>query len=178
MEGRKRNRKQDFDYSNDAVYFITICTKDKLHHFGKIQNGKINLSEMGKIAENQIFWLEKQYPYFELHNFVVMPNHVHFLFGINRDFSTNDFVEIPVGFRTSHDLSLRNDEQIKIKSVSSLMGAYKTTVSKQIHQTGHSDFLWQRSFHDHIVRNKERYDQINNYITTNPENWNKDKFYE
>lgn len=178
MQGRKKNRLQGFDYSNDAVYFITICTKNKINHFGQIHQEKMILNEFGKIAENQIFWLEKQYPYFELHNFVVMPNHIHLLYGINRDFATTDFVEIPVEFRTSHDLSQRNDDQIKIKSVSSLMGAYKTTVSKKIHEFGNVNFLWQRSFYDHIVRTEERYHQIKNYITTNPENWNKDKFYE
>lgn len=178
MDGRKRNRMQGFDYSNHAVYFITIGTKNKFHYVGKILQGKLFLNEFGKIAENQIFWLEKQFPYFVLHNFVVMPNHIHLLFGINGDFNKNDGVEIFVEFRTSHDLSLRNDEQIKIKSVSSLIGAYKTTVSKKIHEFGYVNFIWQRSFHDHIVRTEERYHQIKNYITTNPENWNKNKFYE
>lgn len=78
MDGRKRNRMQGFDYSNDAVYFIPICTKNKIHHFGKIQQGIMFLNEFGKIAENQIFWLEKQFLYFELHNFVIMPNHSPF----------------------------------------------------------------------------------------------------
>lgn len=58
------------------------------------------------------------------------------------------------------------------------MGAFKTTVSKRIHELGNLNFVWQRSFHDHIVRTQERYQQIDNYITKNPENWNKDKFYE
>jgi len=40
MEGRKRNRMYGFDYSSDAIYFITICTKDKIHHFGRIQMEK------------------------------------------------------------------------------------------------------------------------------------------
>ena len=153
MQGRKRNRMQGFDYSADATYFVTICTKDKVHHFGKIEGGKMTLNEYGKIVENGILWLEKQYPYFELHNFVVMPNHVHILFEINRK------------------------ENMKLKSVSSLMGAYKTTSSKQIHSLGNEVFSWQRSFHDHIVRTENRYEMIFNYITNNPENWDKDKFY-
>lgn len=176
MEGRKRNRMYGFDYSSDAIYFITICTKDKIHHFGKIQNGKVNLNEEGKIAEEQILWLKKQYSYFELYNFVVMPNHIHLLFGISGNSKDYNFVEIPVEFRASHELSLRN--QPKIKSVSSLMGAFKTTVSKRIHQLGNLNFVWQRSFRNHIVRIQERHQQIDKYITNNPENWNKDKFYE
>ena len=176
MEGRKRNRMHGFDYSSDAIYFITICTKDKIHYFGKIQNGEMTLNVYGKIAEEQILWLKKQYSYFELYNFVVMPNHVHLLFGINGNSRDYNSVEIHVEVRSSHDLSLRS--QPNIKSVSSLMGAFKTTVSKRIHQSGNLNFVWQRSFHDHIVRTQERYQQIDNYITKNPENWNKDKFYE
>ena len=178
MEGRKRNRLQDFDYSKDGIYFITICTKDKIHYFGKIHDEKMIFNEFGKSAEHQILWLEQQYPYFELHNFVVMPNHVHLLFRISRFLVDGNDVEIPGEFRTSHDLSLRNNNQPKIKSVSSLMGAFKTTSSKKIHLLANENFAWQRSFHDHIVRNVEGYEKIDNYITTNPKNWDKDKFYE
>ena len=77
--------------------------------------------------------------------------------------------------RTGRGVSLPTQ---KIKSLSELMGAYKTTTSKQIHLLKHNDFAWQRSFHDHIVRNVEGYEKIDNYITTNPKNWDKDKFYE
>ncbi len=56
MQDRNRNRKSDFDYSKDAICFITISTKNKIHHFGKIRNGKIQLNELGKIIETQILW--------------------------------------------------------------------------------------------------------------------------
>ena len=58
------------------------------------------------------------------------------------------------------------------------MGALKTTSSKQIHILGNRGFNWQPSFHDHIVRTNERYLMIDNYISNNPQNWNKDKFYD
>lgn len=158
MQNRKRNRLQGFDYSQDGIYFITICTKDKIHHCGKIVDGKMFLNEIGELTNHQILWLENQYSYFDLHNFVVMPNHIHLLFRIDSD-------------------KVKNLE-IKIKSVSSLIGAFKMTVSKQIHLQGNTDFEWQRSFHDHIVRNNDGYIRIDDYITSNPENWDKDKFYE
>ena len=37
--------------------------------------------------------------------------------------------------------------------------------------------IWQRNFHDHIIRNEEEYFKISNYILNNPRNWDKDKFY-
>jgi REP element-mobilizing transposase RayT len=68
-------------------------------------------------------------------------------------------------------------EGTKIKSVSSLMGALKTTSSKLIHEEGFLDFEWHRSFHDHIIKDDKAYNTIFNYIITNPANWGKDKFY-
>ncbi len=157
MQGRKRNRKQDFDYSQNAVYFVTILTFKKIHYFGKVADKKMQLNSIGKIVEKQILWLENQYSYFELHNFVVMPNHLHLLFRI--------------------DSTKSQQENIKIKSVSSLMGVLKTASSKQIHLSGNEDFSWHRSFHDHIVQTENAYNNINNYITNNPEKWDNDKFY-
>ncbi len=149
---RKRNRKFGFDYTSNEIYFITTCTEDKIHFFGKIKNGQMILNENGKIIENQIYWLENQYPYVEIHNFVVMPNHIHLLFDINADKVENN----------------------KVKSVSSLMGALKTTSSKEIHLNGCSDFFWQRSFHDRIVRDAHEYENIYHYISENPKRWGND----
>lgn len=70
-------RLQTWDYSNNGAYFITICTQNRHHFFGHIQNQEMQLSEIGKLAEQ--FWLEipNHFPMVELGNFVVMPNHVH-----------------------------------------------------------------------------------------------------
>jgi len=57
------------------------------------------------------------------------------------------------------------------------MGAYKTTVSKQIHLAGYKEFAWQRSFHDHIIRDEKAYERISIYIINNPNSWQQDKFY-
>ena len=153
MKNRKRNRKKGFDYSSENIYFITICCKHRLLQFGKVVQQQMQLNVFGEIVEKQIEWLHDTYPYFELHNAVVMPNHIHLLFEINTRLTEND---------------------IKIKTVSELMGALKTTSSKQIHLFGNMEFEWQRSFHDHIVRNADSYDSIYGYISENPERWEDD----
>lgn len=173
MKNRKRNRLIGFDYSTHAIYFITICCDKRIHYFGDIQNNEMILNEFGIIAENQIYWLQQQYSYFNIHNYVVMPNHVHILFAINRttvgtgrDLSMHNETQSEM---TGRDLSLR-----KIKSVSELIGAYKTTSSKMIHNAGNISFKWQRSFFDNIVRDYESYNNIYNYIDRNPILWNED----
>jgi putative transposase len=71
------NRLKNWDYSNNAAYFITICTQNREHYFGKIKNGEMHLNELGENATR--FWLDipKHFPFIELGNFVVMPNHTH-----------------------------------------------------------------------------------------------------
>lgn len=109
----------------------------------------MNLNEYGKIVEDQIIWLQEQYPYIDLHNYVVMPNHVHLILEIN-------------------SLVLK-DDATKIKSLPSLIGAFKTTSSKFIHKKGLENFAWQRSFHNYIIRNEKAYENIYTYINLNPE---------
>jgi putative transposase len=121
-------------------------------------NQIMQLNALGTIAHHQWYWLQKQYPYVVLHSFIVMPNHVHGILEIDSD--------------------LLSDKTIKIKSLSELIGAYKTTSSKQIHLAGKTNFSWQRSFHDHIIRNAISYERISNYIDTNAERWNADTFFE
>jgi len=143
------------------------------------------LNEYGKIAEKQWYWLGEQYPYVVLHEFRIMPNHMHAIIEI-------DHTRVPVSVgtgrvRTGRDLSVQQkSETIKIKPLSELMGAYKTTVSKQIHLIECTDrsrpvrtmpFKWQRSFHDNIIRDEQSFQRISNYIVNNPKNWKQDKFY-
>lgn len=171
MKKRKRNRMLGYDYSQDNLYFVTICVKNMECCFGsvsertgcdlsvfepKLKSKKIILNEIGEIAKAQWNWLEKQYPYIRLHKFIVMPNHIHCIVEIDRDLIT--------------------DKHIKIKSLSAIVGAYKMTTSKLIHLYGFHDFAWHRSFHDHIIRNTNSYNKIFNYIETNPDNWDKDKY--
>ena len=201
---RKRNRMLGFDYSTEAIYFITSNCKDGLHYFGEVENGKMILNKFGEIAKNQIEWLAAQYPYLIIHNSIIMPNHIHILMEIDKgridkgriDEGRIDEGRIDEGqsVRTSRDLSVQLPElsfqspelssqspesspkSIKIKSISSLMGAYKTTTSKLIHLAGNPHFEWHRSFYDNIVRNQIAYSKIDQYITDNPKKWKKDCF--
>lgn len=158
FKNRKRNRLLDFDYSTDALYFATSCVKNFARCLGTVRNGIMGLNKYGIIAQQQFYWLENQYPYIQLHAVIVMPNHIHCVLEINRDL-------------------IQNPGNTKIKSLSQLMGAYKTTVSKQIRLAGNPNFAWHRSFYDHIIRSERAYQNIIRYIHDNPLHWNNDKFH-
>jgi len=164
LKERKRNRLHGFDYSANNIYFVTICVQNRECCLGSIIDNEMVCNENGQIVCQQLVWLVKQYPYIILHASVVMPNHVHFV------------LEIISGQDNCRDRSRPILGDIKIKSLSELVGAFKTTVSKQIHLTGFDNFKWQYSFHDHIIRDENACNKIIEYIDSNPLNWNDDLY--
>jgi len=174
-----------FDYSLSRYYFITICVKGHVHSFGSVENGTMRLSENGNIANKQWIWLKDQFPYIDLISYIVMPDHVHGIIHINTDFyykiegegqNAGNSQNENVGNGRDRSLqSIRQNPTIqtipKIKPLTELIGAYKTTVSKRIPLHGDVMFRWQKSFHDHIIRNNQSLKSIINYIETNPSRW-------
>ena len=191
MKKRKPNRLQGYDYSTDNLYFVTSCAHNRICCFGDIVrtghvmvgtgrdpslpptfNQQMILNEYGTIAKKQWHWLGEQYPYVVLHEFVVMPNNIHGIIEINR---SNVGPGRNVG--TGRVMVGTGRDVPKIKSLSELMGAYKTTVSKQIHLIGFPEFKWQRSFYEHIIRDDKSFETISDYIMNNPIKWEQDNFY-
>jgi REP element-mobilizing transposase RayT len=179
LKKRKLNRLNNFDYTTQTVYFVTTNTHKFKHHFGKVINGEMHLNSLGRIVQNQLLWLEENYSYVQLHNYVIMPNHVHILMEINQGLFGWDnslgSTDRSLG-STDRSRPVRTDATItKIKSLSSLIGAFKTTSSKQIHLCGNLDFNWHRSFYDVIVKDEIAFNKINCYIIENPIKWKLDK---
>ena len=176
-------RLQKWDYQWPAAYFITVCTKNRLPYFGAIENGKMALSNVGVLAD--VLWheIKNHTKNIVLGEFVVMPNHIHGIL----IFKGNEHVK-----ETTADLSLSPSQNIDIEqnlsfgksrfqnqgknSLSSIVGGYKSAVSKHANRMGF-EFSWQPRFHDHIIRDEKSYEAIANYIVTNPLNWDKDKFF-
>ncbi|KKQ79320.1 MAG: hypothetical protein UT02_C0040G0008 [Parcubacteria group bacterium GW2011_GWC2_38_7] len=166
----KRARLPGHDYSATGLYFVTICIKNKFETFGELLNAEIVLNMNGKIVEKQWLWLEKQYPYVRLDEFVVMPDHFHGILSIE-DIGTcrsrsarTDMVQL----RTCKSRLTRTDAR---KSLSDLIGAFKTTSSKLIHkESGNNVFTWKRSFHDNIIKTTQELINIRKYIRDNPVN--------
>ena len=178
-----------WDYGWNGAYFITICTKNREHFFGKIENGKMQLSTIGILADVMWHEIKNHAKNVELGAFVVMPNHIHGILILdkpeNEPFINDNTVE------TRHALSLQSPIQSPAEqrfqnqgqnTISSIIGSYKSAVTKHCNRlqlTFKNDlvFGWQTRFHDHIIRNDAEYQRINNYIENNPKNWNNDKFH-
>lgn len=166
---RKSLRLHNFDYSSNGLYFITICTYGKEPFFGNIVDGVMYLSDIGKIATEEISNTNfKRAPdRIEITKFVIMPNHIHMIIQI---FNPDIF----------HIYQSETFSSPSFKSISSTIRSYKSAVTKRIHETFPPDKvyrIWQPRYYDHIIRNEEAHHKIWNYIDTNPQRWNEDKFY-
>lgn len=182
-----------WDYGWNGAYFITICTKNREYFFGEIKNGEMILSQTGIIVD--ILWHEipNHASFIELGDFVVMPNHIHGILIVDKpNGDTDRDTETNVGAR--HALHLQHlpsqqtvqpSEQKSIgkqrfqnigkNTVSSIIGSYKSAVTKHANRLG-TENGWQSRFHDHIIRNDVEYQRISNYIINNPSNWKDDRF--
>lgn len=175
--------------------FFTICTKGREHYFGDIINGSMRLTHAGVLAD--ILW--HQIPHHaqnvELGAFVVMPNHIHGILilndggengdrgigncnGIGRDkaclvstTTTTDTTET-----TEPSPSQKRFRNPGKNTVSSIIGGYKSAVSRHANRLGIA-MVWQSRYHDHIIRDDAEYQRINDYIESNPRNWDNDKFF-
>ena len=94
-------RLQKWDYGWNATYFITICTSGHDNYFGKITEGTIDLTEIGKMAQK--YWLEIPYhfPFIKLDEFVVMPNHIHGILSISKKNTKDAFIDSDYQTETS-----------------------------------------------------------------------------
>lgn len=162
-------RAQWWDYGSSAAYFLTICTAGMDHYFGKIENGESLLSEIGSIVEEE--WIKtfamRPDMNLEMGAFIVMPNHFHaiIIIGTNEFNSEDIFINSPI-----------NKFGPQSANLASIVGGFKAAVTKKA-RLHNSDFAWQASYHDHVIKNGESYDTITNYIINNPNKWEEDRFY-
>ena len=189
-------RAQWWDYANAGAYFITICTANRVHYFGEIVGHAVETrfiaSQLGQIAQKYWHSIPAQFPFIELGAFVVMPNHIHGILIINDVVTDNDNDDANANATVETRLiaSLQQTEQTEqqiggfacIKNpmlnnnISRVVRWYKGVCTFEMRKL-HADFQWQSRFHDHIIRNDDEYQRIVNYINTNPENWETDKFF-
>ena len=181
---------KDYDYSQAGLYFVTICVQNHSCLFGEIPDNEMILNDMGKTVEK--CWLEivQHYPDVVLHEYAVMPNHVHGI--IELAHNENDVPSVRAKnfspFGNNMQTPIGNDMQSGIigakdfsplppprgtsRTIGAIVRGFKIGVTKQLGFP-----VWQRNYWEHIIRNEQSYQNIANYIINNPMNWTNDKFY-
>ncbi|HOP12274.1 MAG TPA: hypothetical protein PK629_12375 [Oscillospiraceae bacterium] len=176
LPNRKPNRLKDYDYSQNNAYFVTICTKDRHGLLGRILVGggfhaapDIELSEIGKESVRTIEYINTNYHNVRIDEYVIMPNHIHmivFLTGGHGNPVTGGHGNPMAGGHGNPPLQ-------------DVIGRFKSFTTKkwnELYKTKTQE-MWQRSFHDHIIRDETDYQNHLQYIDENPGKWAEDKYY-
>ncbi len=156
VKERKLNRLKGYNYSHAGMYFVTICAHNRECLFGIIENSQMGLNECGHVVDECWRTLSKHFVNADIDEYVIMPNHIH-------------------GIVTVGDADLRPlhspCDRTKMK-LSKIIHGFKSSVTRIIHRKSDNiNFVWHRSFYDHIIRNDKSLNNIREYIKNNPLKW-------
>jgi putative transposase len=190
-------RLKDWNYSNDAAYFVTICVNDMKNYFGKVKEEKVELSKIGKIANEEWQKTGEVRPNVILDEYVIMPNHIHGIIMIMNDHKVdthsmrlddsfrdarraeNENISVETTWQvvSSKETSHRDVSTLKSNSLGAIIGQFKSICTKRIHTIGYKNFRWQSRYYDRIIRNDKELFNIMQYIMNNPMKWTFDEYY-
>ena len=148
-QNRKLNRLEDYDYSQNVAYFVTICTQDRKPVLGTIVGDGFPVpNQIGEIAEEYIRRISEKYSEVTVDRYVIMPDHIHILLRIDGTGNPSP-------------------------TMGNVVGWYKYQVTKQVNLLRNmpGEKLFQRSYYDHVIRNQQDYDEIWQYIENKPRKW-------
>lgn len=184
----------DWHAYNDGVFFVTICAKDKQHFFGKITNGKINYSTTGNIINKCLLAIPHHHNDVELWSHIVMPNHIHMVLSISaaaapahhNQIHTNAPMHPTSSAPTPHTGCLkppqhddpRNENHFNSR-LAVIIRSFKAACTAEVNQHRRAQNIaplqiWQRNYHEHIIRNRRELGLIINYIDNNISTWTHD----
>jgi len=163
---RQSRRLNGYDYAKEGLYFVTIKTGNNRKLFGEITNGIMKLNDSGLVAENCWLAIPEHFPHTTIHDFVIMPDHIHGIIEII--YNPN-----PVGAENFLPPPDHKPNTKSSKTIGSIIRGFKTGVTKWMKQNTNINTVWQRNYYDHIIRNTESYQRICQYIRDNPKNWNR-----
>lgn len=162
---RKRLRLPEYDYSQNGAYFITICTQNRAKLFGSVRADSISARMISDIFEKTI----SEYNDVDCPIYVVMPNHFHAIIVIQKDYYQKGFARADM--ESAPTLS-EIVQSFKRRSTIEYIKLVKHGLAEPFDKK-----IWQRSYHDHIIRNEKDFQMIWKYIDENPLNWENDCLY-
>ncbi len=149
---RKRNRIENYDYSQPNVYLLTICTENHANLFGVVESRPDTpvtiLSPLGELVQQAILDIEVYYNNASIETYSILPNHIHIL------------------------LRLDATDEPNAPSVSRIVKNMKEHVTRICGKS-----IWQKGFHDHVIRSESDHQNAWNYVTFNPAKWETDEYY-
>ena len=153
---------QNYDYSAPGAYFVTICTQDRRCTLSSIAVGadalggpELRLTRAGKIVEKYIRSTGR-IGGISVDKYVIMPNHIHMILRIDERTCELD----------------NGPPRASAPTIPDVIGALKRLVDRALEEN-----IWQRSYHEHVIRGEADYWEIWRYVDSNPAKWAEDRYY-
>ena len=156
---RRALRLRTYDYSQAGAYFVTLCVEDRRCLFGTITDGTLELNPTGRWIASTWEGLGYRFPAVEMDAFVVMPNHLHGIVVLG---------EQPVSAESRTDLP---EIMRRFKTYTATQFRTRDTTPRDLRRIN----LWQRGYHDRVIRNDRELNAIREYILNNPMQWHLDR---
>ena len=169
---RRSIRLPGYDYRQAGIYFVTLCTHQKAALFGSICGDEMHCNKLGIVVEEEWRRMAKIRKNVQLDLHVVMPNHLHGLIVVQ-----DDFDELSCGCLPSKEG--KTSRTLQAGSLGAIIGQFKVAVTRRARSVllTSEQKIWQRNYHEHVVRSEESLHEIRRYVIENPARWAEDSFY-
>ena len=178
---RRATRLPGYNYSLPGAYFITSVTYHRICLFGEISAGGMHLSPFGHLVRRAWLDLPAHFEGISLDAFCIMPNHIHGILFLHEEPGGSP---LPGADSENHhdlpgltEINPAQTHPYQTISLTEIVRAFKTWSSRKINAARRTPGLpvWQRSFHDHIIRDDNDLERVRNYIFENPMHWLEDE---
>jgi REP element-mobilizing transposase RayT len=175
-QNRRSIRLKNYDYSQAGAYFVTVCTQNHICLFGDIVEGEMVLNDLGRVVQEEWIKTEQLRPNVCCGKFVVMPNHFHGILIINESRSDGRGALRTGVLRTGVLQYAPTEFKSPSQTIGAIVRGFKSAVTKKINYIRQTpgQKCWQRNYYEHIIRNDDDYQRINEYIENNPLKWTLD----
>jgi putative transposase len=157
---RRSIRKRDHDYTSPGLYFVTFCTDQRHPWFGKVIDGKAMLNANGRIAHDHWHGIPGHYAHVAVRAFIIMPDHIHGII---------ELTDRPPAIGLKTDIGQRPLGPAP-GSLGAIVGSYRAGVVREMNRIRPAPIrgLWQRGYHDMIIRDERVLAHFTAYILRHP----------
>ena len=165
--GHRSIRLKGYNYSSRGFYFVTICCNRKRCVLGRIVEATVKLSQIGQSVRDCWMAIPVHFSRAKLHEFMIMPNHLHGIIEIVGAAEHQSFEELD---------RLDRPPQIHPGSLPAIVRSFKAAAARSVREDLRwREVLWQRNYFERVLRDAEEFANATRYIVENPAKWEWDK---
>ncbi len=170
---RQSIRLPGFDYAAPGANFVTIVTQNRECLFGDVVDGVMVLNDVGQMIETWWNKIPERFSHVYLDTWEIMPNHIHGIIGIT---------DVGAGLSRPDRITTITDQGAKTaplhqNTLGQIIAFFKHQSTKHVAISMRIEYmkLWQRNYHEHIIRTDAELNRIRQYVADNPKNWETDE---